>query len=204
MTEVVTFSQPMDTSFTTASSFELLGNYRNVQYAAASFSWDPTGTILTINYDNLPDDTYTLTLFAGGFQNLVGIPLASDYVANFAVALGTAAFPTPLTPVPPLGDLIYTGSDTHVLATPTDVDYLTVSLERRRDPDPGGDADHGQPPARAHGARPELQRDRHRNGAGPGRECCPRDRTDRNDRHSTRSRSAMPTATWACTRSRPT
>ena len=63
-----------------------------MQYAAASFSWDPTGTILTINYDNLPDDTYTLTLFAGGFENIVGIPLASDYTANFAVALGTAAF----------------------------------------------------------------------------------------------------------------
>ena len=115
VTEVVTFSQPMDTAFTTASSFDLHGNFRNVHYAAASFSWDPTGTMLTINYDNLPDDTYTLTLFASGFQNLVGIPLASDYVANFAVALGTAAFPTPFTPVPPLGDLIYTGSDSHVL-----------------------------------------------------------------------------------------
>ncbi len=96
VTEVVTFSQPMDTSFTTASSFELMGNYRNVQYAAASFSWDPTGTILTINYANLPDDTYTLTLFASGFENVVGIPLASNYVANFAVTLGTAAFRDPV------------------------------------------------------------------------------------------------------------
>jgi hypothetical protein len=128
VTEVVTFSQPMDTAFTTSSSFSLLGNYRNVHYAAASFSWDPSGTVLTINYANLPDDTYTLTLFAGGFQNLVGIPLAGDYTANFAVTLGTASFPTPLTPVPPLGDLIYTGSDSHVLATSTDVDDLTLAL----------------------------------------------------------------------------
>ena len=128
VTEVVTFSQPMNTSFTTASSFELFGNFRDVIYAAASFSWDPTGTILTINYDNLPDDTYTLTLFASGFQNLVGIPLASDYVANFAVAQGTAPFTTPFTPVPPLGDLIYTSTDDPVLVTPTDVDSLTVSL----------------------------------------------------------------------------
>ena len=128
VTEVVTFSQPMDTSFTTASSFELMGNYRNVQYAAASFSWDPTGTILTINYADLPDDTYSLTFSRAGSRTSVGIPLASNYVANFAVTLGTAAFPTPLTSVPPLGDLIYTGSDTHVLATPTDVDSLTISL----------------------------------------------------------------------------
>ncbi len=92
MTEVVTFSQPMDTSFTTSSSFNLYGNYNNVNYAAASFSWDPTGTILTINYDNLPNDMYTLTLYASGFENAVGIPLASNYVANFSVALGTASF----------------------------------------------------------------------------------------------------------------
>jgi len=89
LTEVVTFSQPMNPTFTTASSFDLLGNYRNVQYAAASFSWDPTDTILTINYTNLPGDTYTLTLYASGFQNSVGIPLGSNHVANFAVALGT-------------------------------------------------------------------------------------------------------------------
>ena len=44
------------------------------------------------------------------------------------MALGTAAFPIPFTPVPPLGDLIYTGSDNHVLVTPTDVNSLTLPL----------------------------------------------------------------------------
>ena len=106
VTEVVTFNQPMNTSFTTQSSFSLEGNFLNVSYAAASFSWDPTGTILTINYDNRPNDTYSLTLFASGFENLVGIPLADNYVANFAVRAGNARpFPTPFTPVKPLGDL---------------------------------------------------------------------------------------------------
>jgi methionine-rich copper-binding protein CopC len=126
--EVVTFSEPMNTSFTTSSSFDLYGNFRNVHYAAASFSWDPSGTTLTINYTNVPDDTYTLTLFAGGFEDLVGLPLSSDYVANFAVALGTAPFALPLSPVKPLGDLIYTGTDDPVLVTPTDVDNLTLPL----------------------------------------------------------------------------
>ena len=42
VTEVVTFSQPMNTSFTTSSSFNLVGNFRNVNYAAASFTWNPT------------------------------------------------------------------------------------------------------------------------------------------------------------------
>jgi hypothetical protein len=128
LTEVVTFSEPMNTALTTLSSFDLLGIYRNQHIAAASFSWDATGTMLTINYANLPDDSYTLTLFASSFQDLVGLPLASDYTLNFAVALGTVALPTPLTPVPPLGDLIYTGSDSHVLVTSTDVDGLTIAL----------------------------------------------------------------------------
>ncbi len=127
-TEIVTFSQPMNTSFTTASSFALHGNYRSVSYAAASWSWDPTGTILTINFSGLPDDSYTITLLAGGFDNVVGIPLASDYIANFAVTLGEAAFGGEFTPFAPAGSLIYTGTDTHVLATSTDIDYLTVNL----------------------------------------------------------------------------
>ena len=95
VTEVVTFSEPMNTAFTTAASFDLLGNYRNVHYAAASFSWDPTGTILTINYVNLPDDTYTLTLFASGFQDLVGHPLASDYVGQLRRRAGHRGVPDP-------------------------------------------------------------------------------------------------------------
>jgi methionine-rich copper-binding protein CopC/protocatechuate 3,4-dioxygenase beta subunit len=132
LTEVVTFSEPMNTGATTASSFDLHGQFRNQDIAAASFSWDSTGTVLTINYANLPDDDYTLTLFAGGFQDLVGLTMASDFVVNFAVALNSsgecAAFPTPLTAIPPLGDLIYTGSDSHVLVTSTDVNCLTLNL----------------------------------------------------------------------------
>ena len=173
VTEVVTFSQPMDTAFTTASSFDLYGNYRNVDYAAASFSWDPTGTILTINYASLPDDTYSLTLFASGFENVVGIPLASNYTANFAVALGTAAFPTPLTPVLPMGDLIYTGSDTHVLVTPTDVDSLTLAAQCGRDADLDRHADQFVPATHDHGPRPgwhhRSARPRPRPPASPSR-----------------------------------
>jgi methionine-rich copper-binding protein CopC/protocatechuate 3,4-dioxygenase beta subunit len=133
LTEVVTFSEPMDTTFTTASSFSLHGQFNNQFIAAAGFSWDSTGTILTINFANLPEDVYTLTLHAGGFQDVVGIPMASDYTVNFAVQLNggnvpCAAFPTPLSPVPPLGDLIYTGSDSHNLVTATDVNCLTLGL----------------------------------------------------------------------------
>ncbi len=67
-----------------ASSFDLYGQYRNQHIAAASFGWDPTGTQLTINYNHLSGDTYRLTLFAGGFQDLVGHAVSSDFTVDFA------------------------------------------------------------------------------------------------------------------------
>ncbi len=105
--EVVTFSQAMDTSFTSSSSFGLHGNYNDASYSPASWSWDSTGTILTINYDSLPNDTYSLTLYASGFESQVGKTLSSNYVASFSVAAGTVAFSGTFQAVDPLGSLIY-------------------------------------------------------------------------------------------------
>lgn len=85
ITEVVTFSEPMNTAITSASSFNLHGVQLGADYAATSFGWSPTGTQLTIHYAALPADAYTLTLHAAGFQDLVGLPLASDYLLNFTV-----------------------------------------------------------------------------------------------------------------------
>src|SRR5262249_49666980 len=47
---VVTFSEEMDTSFTTSSSFDLHDNLRGIDIGASSFTWDVTGTVLTIHY----------------------------------------------------------------------------------------------------------------------------------------------------------
>ena len=119
MTEVVTFNQPMDTSFTTASSFELLGIYRNVSYAAASWSWDSTDTILTIKYDGLPDDTYSLTFFASGFREMPSAALlASNYVARLRASSSAPRLQETLKPVALTSSLIYTGTDLHVPCQP--------------------------------------------------------------------------------------
>ena len=116
VTEVVTFSQPMDTAFTTASSFDLFGNYRNVHYAAASFSWDPTGT-----------DTHD-QLRQPARRHLHADPLRQRFPepgwhssgqrlrGQLCRRAGHRGVPDPAdTRCRPLGDLIYTGSDTHVL-----------------------------------------------------------------------------------------
>ena len=128
VTDVVTFNQPMDTTFTTASDFTLTGTFTETSYAAASFTWDPTGTILTINFTGLPADDYTLTLLASGFQNVVGLKLVNDYTSTFAVAHGVAPFSGTFTAVKPLGSLIYTATDSGVLSTPGGVDDLTILL----------------------------------------------------------------------------
>jgi hypothetical protein len=84
LTYVVTFSEPIDPSNVSAASFNSHGNYLNADYTAASFSFDATATVLTINYTGLPDDTYRLFLFSAaavdnklitnpnGFRDLLG------------------------------------------------------------------------------------------------------------------------------------
>jgi hypothetical protein len=128
LTEVATFSEPMNTSFTTASSFDLHGNYRNVDYAAASFSWDQTGTVLTINYTKLPTDAYTLTLFAGGFSDLAGNTMTANFVVNFTMPVGTATL-SGLKAVNPRGSLVYQATPDDVLVSSTDVATYDLTID---------------------------------------------------------------------------
>ena len=90
LTDVLTFSEPMNTALTTAGSFDLHGVNHAANYTPASFSWDPTGTIMTINYAALPADKYDMTLFANGFTDLVGLDLSC---AESSSAVGCAAAP---------------------------------------------------------------------------------------------------------------
>jgi hypothetical protein len=96
LTEVFTFSEPINTAFTTAASFDLHGFNHAANYTPASFSWDPTGTILTINYSNLLVDNYKETLFASGFKDLVGLDLTNNFAVSFC-ASDNGACPAPTT-----------------------------------------------------------------------------------------------------------
>src|SRR5262249_728382 len=104
LTEVVTFDQQMDTSFFGPSSVSLTNTGFGTAYSSALFSWDATGTILTLNYTNLTDGPYTLTLFAAGFKSAAGLNPFANYVVNFGVDSATTTFPR-LSPVAPLGSL---------------------------------------------------------------------------------------------------
>jgi hypothetical protein len=149
VTETITFSEPMNTSGLDNSNFSLHGAFLNVNYTPASASYDATGTILTLNYIDLPEDYYSLTLisgdgrfedaaqpngwnldgeFNGTFPSGDGVE-GGDFVLNFSLDVGTAAFPTPLTPEAPLGSLIYGSSVTGIISPGSDTDSFTILLD---------------------------------------------------------------------------
>jgi hypothetical protein len=148
LTYNVTFSEQMLTSVTTSSSFDLHGNFRSVDYTPTSFSWNAAGKVLNINYANLPDDGYKLTLFSNGFEDLVAFHLdgephtprppsvpsgdgveGGDFFIDFALDTDTVvAYPTPLSPKAPSGSLIYDPTVTNVIAPAGDSDQFTLNV----------------------------------------------------------------------------
>lgn len=99
LTEIFGFSEPINATVVTASSFLLQGLLLGADYAPVSFSFDPTETILTINYLGLPVDNYTSTLFASDFQDLAGNDLLKNEVVDFCTTT-TGACPKASAPEP--------------------------------------------------------------------------------------------------------
>src|SRR5205823_1031169 len=62
LTYTVTFSEPMNVANLSSDDFSLRGIYRAVDYSAATSTFNAAGTVLTLTYANLPDDSYRLTL----------------------------------------------------------------------------------------------------------------------------------------------
>ena len=113
----------------------------------AGYAWTDSHT-LQLQFSNLPDDNFTLTLFsrAGAFQDVAGnimdgephapfaLPsgdgqLGGDFVVHFSVDAASAAFPTPLKAENPLGSLIYDGSTSAAIGTGSDTDSFTITLD---------------------------------------------------------------------------
>ena len=148
LTYTVTFSEAMNTANLDLYDFSLYGQFGGYLYPA-SYSFDAAGTTLTIHYSALQEDNYTLTLFSGDgqFEDLVGNNLDGEATAwpipsnqsgdgvaggNFAVSfsldIGTFPFPTPLTPEPPSGSLVYDRSLSGVVNVAGDTDSYTIAL----------------------------------------------------------------------------
>ncbi len=150
LTYTVQFSEEMSLANFDNWDFQLQGKFLGVSYGPDSSSWDSTNTQLTIEYTNLPDDAYTLTLLSGDFvfEDLVGFNLdgerpatslppypsgdgmeGGNFSVDFSLDVRTAPFPTPLTAQRPLGSLIYESSVHGAIVPSSDSDRYTLRVD---------------------------------------------------------------------------
>ena len=105
ITEVVTFSEPVQPASVDTFDFSLYGIGRGTSYTPARSRPIRTDTIYTIVYNSIPTDAYTFTLL----RRPVQLPerrrraAASSSTVNFTVPWGTDPFPVPLKPISPAG-----------------------------------------------------------------------------------------------------
>ncbi|MHC4201938.1 MAG: hypothetical protein ACYSU0_18270 [Planctomycetota bacterium] len=115
-------------------------------HVAAGFIYNAGAKTLTINYSDLPEDSYTLTLISADLRfedtlgyNLDGAPSwplpsgngseGGNFVVNFTTDIGTVAYPTPLAAKLPPGSLIYDPSVQGTITPDTDTDSFTLEVD---------------------------------------------------------------------------
>ena len=134
LTEVITFNEPIQPSSVSAADISLFGEIRSAGYTPSSISFDPTDTILSINYANLPVDAYQFALVAGpgNFTSIPGVPLQNDFIINFEVVTGTTTVSN-MQPVLPLGSLVYQGAQIdNLLVSSSDVDTYNLTIDPKQ------------------------------------------------------------------------
>jgi len=144
-TYMATFDEDMNTTVLDASDFALLGQVSGAQ-TASSFGWSDARH-LTLQFADLPDDRYTLTLLSGSGRFLdptgnlfdgephspFSLPsgdgiAGGNFVVHFSVDTTTAAFPA-LSAVNPTGSMVYEGERRGWIGTTSDTDVYTLELD---------------------------------------------------------------------------
>jgi len=172
----VGFSEPMLTANLVASAFSLKGLLRNIAYSPQSFSYNGSGTVLTITYAGLPEDNYTLTFdqrprrFSkdaagkrGGPRRRAGLahgrptPPANgtaggNFFVDFSVDIVSTAYPTPPDAAEIRGEASSTTrSSRGLINNPSDTDSFTVNLDAGQNRQRRGSSHHSWPPAKCDG-----------------------------------------------------
>ena len=149
------FDEELDASALDSADVRLVGSVSG-SHAATTFNYSyDSGTgssVLTVQFDDLPDDSYTLTLFSGDgqFEDLVGHDLdgetpawpippntsgdgvpGGDFAVTFTADLGAGSYgyPVPLVPKDPLGSLIYDPPVWGVIGAAGDIDSYTIDVD---------------------------------------------------------------------------
>ncbi len=132
-----------------AADVSLQGQHSGL-HAPTSFQYAAATSTLTLQFEHLPDDAYTLTLIsaATGFCDRAGnlldgealaFPLpparsgdgtpGGDFVLHFAADLGTVAVPLPLAAQAPAGSLVYQGDVAGAVTPSGNWDSYTLALD---------------------------------------------------------------------------
>jgi methionine-rich copper-binding protein CopC len=118
-------------------------------YAAQSVSYDTGTNRVSVDFANLPEATFRLTLKSadGAFEDIAGLDLdgeatwplpaagsgngvpGGDFVVQFSTEIVNVGFPVPLSRVAPAGSLVYTGQTSSKIDFDGDVDAFTVNLD---------------------------------------------------------------------------
>lgn len=142
LTLTLEFSEPMNTGNLTSNDFRLDALGRGQFYAASSFTYNATGTVLTLEYADLPEDNYRLQLFSNdsAFEDTAspdGWNLDGDgngfeggtYFLTFSLDISSVAYPVPMTPIAPLGSLIYATEAESFVQSSSDSDSFTIDVD---------------------------------------------------------------------------
>ncbi|REJ69191.1 MAG: hypothetical protein DWQ31_05400 [Planctomycetota bacterium] len=132
-----------------AADVQLIGAQSGL-HTPSAFNYDPLTSTLTVAFDPLPDDAFTLTLSSGdgAFEDLAGAdldgePLAfpipanvsgdglvgGDFVVNFVVDQTSLPLAVPLAQIAPAGGQVYEGQATGAIAAVGDTDAFTIDLD---------------------------------------------------------------------------
>jgi len=148
LTYTARFSETLVASQIDSADVALRGLGLGTDYSPQSFAYDAATSTLTLDYANLPEQAYQLTLKSGdgALEDIAGINLdgeatwplpilgsgdgaeGGDFVVDFGLETITAAFPVPLTEVLPAGSLVHRGSVSSKIDFATDTDAFTIDL----------------------------------------------------------------------------
>jgi hypothetical protein len=151
-----TYTAQFDESLATlnldATDVRLVADGSSISIAPDAFNYDPGTSTLTVQYVNVPEDSYQLILISGvgAFADAAGNALDGEILAspigpnisgdgipggNFAVRLFVddatpTAFPTPLSPEGPLGSLTYDGATAGMIGHAQEADVYEIAIEK--------------------------------------------------------------------------
>ena len=145
----VQFDQELNAANLDESDISLIDDDAN-SYAPTNLNYSPGTSSLTVDFADLPEGRYTMTLFSGDgmFEDLAGndldgepvaFPLppnvsgngvaGGDFSVSFDVDFDTMPFALPLASVLPLGSLVFEQTASQELGFAGDVDAFTIDVD---------------------------------------------------------------------------